>query len=198
MKHAIIVAHPNADGFTPSMARAYAHACTQMGHAVIARDLYRIAFDPCLHPDELPFAKDFRTRPDVLTERMLLRDCDVFAFFYPLWLNAPPAILKGYMERVFGFGFAYGAQGRSHVPLLGGKTMISFTSSGAPTQWIRETGSLGAIHTLFDDYFASQCGMRVADHIHTGEVVPGASAYFVQAQLRRAEEAARTHFGSTE
>ena len=110
MKHAIIIAHPRTSSFTASVADAYAEACKTLGESTVIRDLYRIGFDPCLKAGELPFADSFRPEPDVMIERDLLKDCDVFAFFYPLWLNTPPAIVKGYLERVFGFGFAYGAE----------------------------------------------------------------------------------------
>ena len=195
MKHAIIIAHPKLESFTASVAQAYARACDAKGHALTVRDLYRMGFDPCLKPSELPFEPSFRPGSDVAAERTILQDCDVFAFFYPLWLNAPPAILKGYLERVFGYGFAYGAGGRSYNPLLAGRKLISFSSSGAPLDWLEQTGSLGAVRTLFDQYFAKLCGMTVLDHVHVGNVTPGASAYFVQARLEDVGRIVERHFG---
>ena len=195
MKHAIIVAHPRAQSFTASVADAYAKACEAQGHGTAIRDLYRIGFDPCLKAGELPFENSFRPEPDVVIERDLLKDCDVFAFFYPLWLNTPPAIVKGYLERVFGFGFAYGAGGHSYNPLLTGRKLISFSSSGAPLEWIRETGVLGAVQVLFDNYFAKLCGMTVLEHIHFGGVLPGASPSFVQARLHDVQIKVTEHFG---
>jgi NAD(P)H dehydrogenase (quinone) len=195
VKHAIIVAHPRPSSFTASVADAYGEACKTLGESTVIRDLYRIGFDPCLKAGELPFADSFRPEPDVMIERGLLKDCDVFAFFYPLWLNTPPAIVKGYLERVFGFGFAYGAGGHSYSPLLTGRKLISFSSSGAPLEWIRESGALGAVQTLFDTYFAELCGMTVLEHVHVGSVVPGASSAFVQARLQDVRHKVAKHFG---
>ena len=195
MKHAVIIAHPKPASFTASVAQAYVRACEVQGHGATVRDLYRMGFDPCLKQTELPFEPSFRPGSDVVAERDILRDCDVFAFFYPLWLNAPPAMLKGYLERVFGFGFAYGAQGRSYNPLLAGRKLISFSSSGAPADWLEQTGSLGAVRALFDQYFAQLCGMTVLDHEHVGNVTPGASAYFVQARLDDVGRIVERHFG---
>lgn len=191
MKHAVIFAHPATQSFTGSVASAYANAVSALGHSVLIRDLYGIGFDPCLKACELPFASDFQIAPDVAEERDLLKDCDVLVLIYPLWLNTLPAILKGYLERVFGFGFAYGAGGQSCNPLLNGRKLISFTSSGAPTAWVKRTG---AFHTQFDDYFAELCGMSVLDHVHVGAVTPGASAYFIQARLEDVATAVNTHF----
>ena len=141
MKHVVIFAHPNAQSFTGSVAEVYANAVRALGHTVIMRDLYRIGFDPCLKPSEIPSDKVFGPAPDVVAERALLKDAEVFALVYPLWLYAPPAIMKGYMERVFGFGFAYGAEGHSYNPLLSGRKLISFSSSGSPFAWVQKTGN---------------------------------------------------------
>lgn len=177
------------------MADAYVQACTELGDEVIVRDLYRIGFDPCLKASELPFERSAAPAPDVVAERDLLNDCMVFAFFYPLWLNAPPAMTKGYLERVFGFGFAYGAEGRSYNPLLSGRRLISFSSSGAPNDWLEQTGNLAAVRTLYDQYFAKLCGMTVLDHVHAGNVTPGASPYFIQARLDEVRKIVNRHFG---
>ena len=195
MKHAIIIAHPKAHSFTASAADAYAKACGALGHDMVVRDLYRLGFDPCLKAGELPFADNFQPESDAIAERAALKDCDVFAFFYPLWLNAPPAIAKGYLERVFGFGFAYGGDGHSYNPLLKGRKLINFSSSGAPTAWLNQTGAFGAVQTLFDSYFAELCGMTALPHVHFGSITPGASAPFIHARLQEVADTANAHFG---
>jgi NAD(P)H dehydrogenase (quinone) len=144
MKHALIVAHPNKDSFTMAMAHAYAGAAAAKGDAVLLRDLYRMEFDPCLHADELPWADGATPRGDVVTERNLLAGADVFAFVYPFWFNAAPAVLKGSVDRVFGTGFGYEATPLGTKPLLDGKRLISVTSSGAPKHWVEQTGALDA------------------------------------------------------
>lgn len=173
MKHAVIVAHPSPDSFTMSMANAYSQNARERKHDVVLRDLYTLNFDPCLHEDEIPWSKNFRVHADVAAERELLRDAEVFALFYPLWLNTPPAILKGYLERIFGMGFAYKRGHGGNEPLLRGRKLISFSSSGAPTDWVVQTGAWQAVRTLFDTHFAAVCGMDVVDHVHFGGIVPG-------------------------
>ena len=196
MKHALIISHPKPNSFTASVAEAYALACRALSHDIVVRDLYAMSFDPCLKASELPFAEGFQSHPDVMFERELLKSCDVFALFYPLWLNAPPAMMKGYLDRVFGFGFAYGDGGHSYNPLLAGRKLVSFSSSGAPLSWIKQTGALAAICALFDEYFASLCGMIALEHVHFGGVTPGASETFVQARMEDARKIVNKHFGS--
>jgi NAD(P)H dehydrogenase (quinone) len=173
MKHALIVAHPNEASFTMAMAHAYADAAAARNDTVLLRDLYRMAFDPCLHADELPWAVDYKPRADIVAERELLESADVFVFVYPFWFNAPPAILKGYVDRVFSMGFGFDATPPGAKPLLIGKRLISVTSSGAPKHWVDQSGALDAERRLFDEHIAAICGMRVIDHLHFGRVTPG-------------------------
>ena len=172
MKHAIILGHPNPASFTATMAKAYEKAVRKCGHKVLVRDLYRLGFDPRLAADEIPKPGGFAAHDDVKAERSLLQDVDVFAFFYPVWFNAPPAMIKGYVDRVFGMGFGYGVGEGGNVPLLQGRRLVSFSSSGAPKSWMVETGAWDAMRKLFDEHFAAVCGLTVLDHIHYGAIVP--------------------------
>lgn len=198
MKHALIVAHPNPDSFNLTMARAYESAATALGHTVVMRDLYRVGFDPRLGQGEIPRPEGFAPGEDVLAERALIGDAEVFAFVYPLWFYAPPAMLKGYLDRVFGMGFGYGHGGTANTPLLRGRMMISLTSSGAPEAWIRQTGSWDAVRKLFDQHFAEVCGLALMDHVHFGGITPEITAESVQGCAAEVEAAVRRHFGPAE
>lgn len=195
MQHAIIVAHPNPDSFNQSVVRTYATALADKGHQVIVRDLYAMDFDPRLKAEEIPGAKNFAPKDDVKRERELLSGVRAFAFVYPLWLNAPPAILKGYLDRVFGMGFAYGPGGGGTMPLLSGRSLMVFTSSGAPTDWVKETGAFDALSKLFDQHFASVCGLKILDHVHFGNVVPGMRPDAIERLLASVRAGAAKHFG---
>jgi NAD(P)H dehydrogenase (quinone) len=197
MKHAVIVAHPSVQSFNLTMARAYESAARALGQTVIVRDLYRLGFHPCLAADELPSADGFHPGADVVSERALLADVDVFCFVYPLWLDSPPAILKGYLERVFGYGFAYERGPTGNTPLLEGRSMISISSSGAPTAWVRQTGDWSALSTLFDGHFAEVCGLSLIDHLHFGDITPGLTAEAVQSAVAEVERAVKRRFGES-
>jgi len=181
MKHAVIVAHPNPHSFNLTMARAYQGAVEALGGECLLRDLYHVGFDPRLGDHEIPRPKGFEAAADVKAERALIGDADVFCFVYPLWFNSPPAMMKGYLERVFGMGFGYGPSEGGNEPLLHGRTMVSISSSGAPKAWMAETGNWDALRRLFDQHFSSVCGLTVAEHLHFGETTPGITKEAVQA-----------------
>ena len=196
MKHAIIIAHPNPNSLTCTIAAAYAAAVRKLGHSCLERDLYALDFDPRLKASELPGPKGPVFGDDVTRERRLLADADVFAFVYPLWFNAPPAILKGYVDRVFGMGFGYEPGPGGTSGLLDRKRLISFTTSGAPEEWVRDTGALTALMALFDAHLAGVCGLTVVDHVHTGAIVPGVTAEAVDVILDKVAAAVNQRFGA--
>jgi NAD(P)H dehydrogenase (quinone) len=194
MKHAVIVAHPNPQSYTASLASAYREAGLAAGDEVIYRDLYAMGFDPALAESEIPWSNHFALKDDVIAERLLLKDVDVFAFFYPIWLNSPPAILKGYLERIFGLGFAYRRESAGNAPLLKGRKMISFTASGAPTEWVIQSGAWAAMRTLFDSHFAAVCGLEVVDHVHFGGIHSGIRADSVEDDMQTVHATFTRHF----
>ncbi len=125
----------------------------------------------------------------------MIGDADVFAFFYPLWLNAPPAILEGYRQRVFGFGFAYGPRkGGGTEPKLTSGRMISFTSSGAPNEWMEKSGAMDAIRKLSDEHFATVCGLTLVDHVHFGGITTGLRGDAIERCFDRVSGAVEAHF----
>ncbi|WP_439476824.1 NAD(P)H-dependent oxidoreductase [Brevundimonas sp.] len=171
---AVLVAHPRRRSFTVAMARAFAAAARAAGADVVERDLYRLHFDPRLRASEMPDHPGATVRADVAREREAIAEADLFAFFYPLWFNATPAMMKGYIDRVFGMGFGYTAlQHGGNQPGLRGRRMITFTSSGAPQAWVERSGAWAAMQTHFDEHFAAVTGLEIIGHHNVGGVGGG-------------------------
>ncbi|KQP46511.1 MAG: NAD(P)H-dependent oxidoreductase [Brevundimonas sp.] len=190
MSFAIITAHPRRRSFTHSVAQVIADGARSKGAQAVIRDLYRMRFDPRLHAGELPDHHGFQVRPDVVAERAALSDVKVFVLVYPLWFNAPPAILKGYVDRVFGMGFGYSPirQG-GNQPLLTGKKLLSLTSSGAPQAWIERSGAWVAMRRHFDDHLAAVTGLEQIGHHNIGGIHPDMEREKIKTLL----EELRTH-----
>ena len=108
-------------------------------------------------------------RPDVAREREAITGADIFALFYPLWFNATPAMMKGYVDRVFGMDFGYSARRQGgNRPLLGGRKLVTFTSSGAPQDWVERSGAWAAMQKHFDEHFAAVTGLEIIGHHNIG------------------------------
>lgn len=169
---AVIVAHPRRRSFTVTMSTAFAEAARDAGAEVVERDLYRLRFDPRLRAGEMPDHAGTAVRTDVAREREAIAGADVFAFFYPLWFNATPAMMKGYIDRVFGMGFGYTAlRSGGNQPGLPGRRLITFTSSGAPQEWVERSGAWAAMKAHFDEHFAAVTGLENLGHHNVGGVV---------------------------
>ena len=157
-----------------AMANAFASTARLAGAEVVERDLYRLRFDPRLRAGEMPDHLGAVVRPDVAREREAIGDADIFAFFYPLWFNATPAMMKGYVDRVFGMDFGYTARKISgNDPLLRGRKMVTFTSSGAPQDWVEQSGAWASMQKHFDEHFAAVTGMEIIGHHNIGGVGTG-------------------------
>ena len=127
---AVILCHPDPSSFNHAIAGAYCNAVRAAGQAVVLRDLYAIGFDPVLKAAERPTNVAAVYGADVLAEMDAIAGCDVFVLVYPIWFGTPPAMLKGYVERVFGAGVQPEAlQGRVRTDLLGGTRLVSFSTS---------------------------------------------------------------------
>lgn len=189
---AVIVAHPRKRSFTLAMATAFAEAARAAGCEVAMRDLYRLRFDPRLRAEEMPDHLGATVRPDVTRERAAIAGADIFAFFYPLWFNATPAMMKGYVDRVFGMDFGYSAiREGGNQPLLGGRKMITFTSSGAPQDWVETSGAFSAMQEHFDAHFAAMTGMEIIGHHNFGGVGHGMRKDMVERHRTEVRDRAR-------
>lgn len=193
MKIAVVLAHPDPTSFNASLAKVCVSELRALGHDPLLRDLYWMDFDPRLKRGEIAKDAGYAAARDVVEERRRLSDMDAFVFVYPFWFNAPPAILKGYVDRVFSMDFGYAPDFGGTRPLLGGKTLLSFSTSGAPDHWVRSTGALEALMQVFDLHLAGVCGLSTS-HTHFGSVVPNLTAEAAEDMFQQARDVLRRRF----
>jgi NAD(P)H dehydrogenase (quinone) len=187
-KHAIIVCHPEVKSFTLSVAERYAEAVRAHGHEAVLRDLYRMSFDPVLRAQE----RHGEPAEDVVKEWGTLGKPDVFVLVYPVWFGTPPAMLKGYIDRVFGAGreVGWGGEGGT-AELLAGKRLVSLTSSGSMRAWLSEKGVLGSLRTVYDRYFSEVFGFEETHRYHFDGVIEDIPEREISMHLKEVEGAAR-------
>ncbi len=88
--------------------------------------------------------------------------------------------------------------GAGNEPLLKGRSLTSFTSSGAPKSWMVETGAWDAMRKLFDEHVAGVCGLAVLDHVHFGAIAPNITSEAVDSCADEVRAAAARLFGRTD
>ena len=172
MKILVIVAHPNRASFNHAIAATCARVLRDHGHEVVAHDLYGEHFDPMLPHGEFP--------NDAVLPAEIQRHCDEVAeadgiiIIHPNWWGQPPAILKGWVDRVLRPGVAYefmeGDQGEG-VPrgLLKARCAIVFNTSNTETS--RERTVFGdPLEAIWKNCIFNLCGVP-AVHRQTFNVV---------------------------
>jgi NAD(P)H dehydrogenase (quinone) len=124
MKVLLVHAHPEARSLNGSLKSFMVERLTQAGHEVRVSDLYAMQWkaplaaddfahvEPGAHFDPImdsQHAFEAGTQPDdIAAEQAKLLWADAVIFQFPLWWYSMPAILKGWVERVYAYGFAYG------------------------------------------------------------------------------------------
>jgi NAD(P)H dehydrogenase (quinone) len=196
-KHLIVAAHPVEESFTMSLMRVYVGELVRTGHDVRIHDLYRMGFDPVLSACELIDGKDVHVRMvDVLAAQEDVLEADVITFVYPLWWMAMPAMMKGYIDRVFSRGFAYEAQQGKVRGLLSQRQAAVITVSGAPITTLMQDGRWQAMELLQDTHIFRAAGFDLVGHLHFDEVGPEMASGAAITDFTRAREFVRGHFAS--
>jgi putative NADPH-quinone reductase len=131
MKILVILGHQKAGSFCHAIAQTTVDALRAGGHDVVYRDLYAEGFDPILPHEEIP--KDSPQNPVIRRHCDEVRAADGYVVVHPNWWAQPPAILKGWLDRVFRQGVAYEfGPGGVVIEHLAGKRAVVFTTSNTP------------------------------------------------------------------
>jgi NAD(P)H dehydrogenase (quinone) len=166
MKALIIYAHPNPLSYCHAIAQSLISVCQESQIPFEFRDLYAMDFSPVLSGAELDESQTRRQNPEILLEQQLIREADWVFLVFPLWWSGMPAILKGYLDRVFTYGFAFGETPEGLVGLLQGKKVLLFTTTGTSGEELLEQGIPQALQTIFSKGLFDFCGMELTEHFY--------------------------------
>jgi NAD(P)H dehydrogenase (quinone) len=162
MKISVILGHPRRGSFNHAIAERAIQTLGNNGHEVIYHDLYEERFDPILTYAEIPREH----QPDALLEKY----CDEIArsegiiIIHPNWWGQPPAILKGWIDRVIRPGVAYEfAEGDAGagipIGLLSAQAVLVFNTSNTPEK--REMTVFGdPLETIWKRCIFDLCGVK--------------------------------------
>jgi NAD(P)H dehydrogenase (quinone) len=143
MRLLVVFAHPSTESFGAAIFRAATEALGRAGHELRIRDLYREGFDPVLRPEHWTcyLSEPERNVARVADHVADLKWAEGLVVIYPTWFYGPPAILKGWLERVFlpGVSFEIPASPRARAKgkLQNIRLFVGITTSGSPWWWLR-------------------------------------------------------------
>jgi len=164
MKYLVIYTHPNPKSFCWAVKEAIVEELKKSGGEVSIRDLYALKFDPLLKEADFEALRKGAELPDVKAEQNAIRAADVLVFVFPLWWAGMPAMLKGYIDRVFTEGFAYKITENDIRGLLKNKKVFLVTTTGAPQEMFEESGMFKSMGQTMDDGIFRFCGMEIIAH----------------------------------
>lgn len=161
----IILAHPDPESFCASVAKCWLERASSYHQTCTLRDLYAEGFDPILKINERPGKPSYAPPQMLLDDGERLRALDVIVLVYPVWFGTPPAMMKGYLERVLGNATSFASDGPSGKPLARAR-LVQISTSATRSSWLAEKGVEGALHTLFDRYLAEVLGAQNSCHLN--------------------------------
>ena len=164
----LVCAHPDVDSFNHAITAAAQRGLAKGGHDVTTLDLYALGFAAAMSADELRAYQawtpgsvtDPVLDPMVAEHVALIRQASTLVFVYPTWWSQPPAILKGWLERVLvpGVSFTFDAGGKVRPGMQHIKRIVGVSTYGAPWTYIKLVNDGG--RRMITRALRMSCGIR--------------------------------------
>ncbi|REC61945.1 flavodoxin family protein [Chryseobacterium pennae] len=135
-KIAIINGHPNKESFNFGVAEAYKNGAIEAGAEIKEITIAELKFNPNL---QFGYQKRMELEPDLLNAWEIIQWADHLVWVHPVWWGGLPALMKGFIDRLFLPGFAYKYRENSlwWDKLLAGKTAHIITTIDQPGWYYR-------------------------------------------------------------
>jgi len=154
----VILGHPDSDRFCGTVASSYMEGARQAGNEVRQVSVGDLSFDPVLHKG---YARVQELEPDLVVAQEAIAWAQHIVFVYPTWWGGPPALLKGFVDRVFlpGFAFRYREGSRFWDRLLTGRSAHLLVTMDTPPWYYRLVYRMPG-HNLMKRTILEFCGIK--------------------------------------
>lgn len=164
--HALIVtANPNAASLTHAVSKKIADTVSQSGpgHGAETADLAKEGFDPCFTSHDLSVLHgEADPLPEIIAEQQRIDRADALVLVHPVYWWSFPALLKGWIDRVFTNGWAYDdTSGNTVIHKLTHLSVHMVSIAGASMRTYAVHGYYGAMRTQINHGIFGYCGARV-------------------------------------
>jgi len=166
MKNLIIYAHPNSGSLNHFFKQTILETLQESGEEIEVRDLYEINFNPVLSLNDMNGQRMGKVAPEIQTEQDFIAWADRIIFVYPIWWTGMPAIMKGYIDRVFSYGFAYRYDNGVQKGLLTGKKTVIVNSHGKSNAEYEASGMDKALALTSDTGIFTYCDLDIQAHYY--------------------------------
>ena len=145
MNTLVVYAHPNLASFSNGVLKTVVETLESKKHTVTVRDLYATNYNPVLSGQDLAGIYSGNLPKEIADEQALITKADLLVLVYPLWWTGLPAILKGWVDRTFTYGFAYKVGANGIEGLLKGKKALLITPHGTPKEYYEPSGMFNSL-----------------------------------------------------
>ena len=165
----MILAHPANASYCGALSAAYVEAARATGHEVRLLRLGELAFDPVLHEG---YQRIQTLEPDLLAAQAAISWAEHLCLVFPIWWGGVPALLKGFLDRLFlpGFAFKYRAGAAFPDQLLSGRTAHLLVPMDTPPWYFKWIYRMPAIHQLEKTTLAF-CGIKPLKTLMLGPLI---------------------------
>jgi NAD(P)H dehydrogenase (quinone) len=162
--HALVIfAHPKRDSYTGAVLDAFLAGFGESGgHTAEIADLYREGFDPCFEPEDYAQFRGEPMPPEIRREQDRVARAEALALVFPVWWWSFPAMLKGWIDRVFSEGWAYSFDPAVSRGRLRDRPTLLLGIGGSREATYRKYGYNEAMRVQIDIGILGYCGLRMS------------------------------------
>lgn len=158
MKTLIVYGHPKTKGHCSLILENIEKELKKEKVEYDVLDLYKIKYDPILHENEHYTAGNREISKENKRFQDMIKKAKRLIFIYPVWWGSMPAIVKGFIDRVFVSGFGFKRKGNMYEGLLKDKKAAVILTTGAPLFFYKLMGSPAS--KLIKKFILMFCGIK--------------------------------------
>ena len=144
-----ILDHPDQSSFSSAIAKEFCTGAEAAGHTVELADLHAENFDPRWSMADIESDRSGQAPSDILAEQVRISRADAIGFVFPLFWWGMPAMTKGWIDRVWSWGWAYDQLDDPEKSLQRPRTGVLLVPAGARSDEMQDLGYTSAIETAW-------------------------------------------------
>lgn len=158
----IVFAHPTQGSYNHAVLAIAREELEAAGHTVKVADLYAEGFQPAMLTEDFAQFDGEAMPEEIIREQQRVEWSDAIVFIFPYWWWSMPAILKGWVDRVISYGWAWLDPGKPDLSPLPPRKVLVLTSAGASKAQLAKRG--------YDTAFDTQLRVGVFGYCNFPEV----------------------------
>ncbi|SDW31171.1 NAD(P)H dehydrogenase (quinone) [Ruegeria halocynthiae] len=144
-----VIDHPNPNSFTAAVAARFNNGAEAAGHTTEIADLHSEGFDPRWSMADIEGESSSKAPPYIVSEQQRIARADAICLAFPLFWWGMPSMMKGWVDRVWTWGWAYDQLGNPKKSLQKARTGVLLVPAGARSDEMEMAGYLQALETAW-------------------------------------------------